>query len=71
MNQARSEYKGFERRSYSMLLEQGVLLSERSTRLEGMAGASLGAGSSWVAVPFDALRGEAGATAREGRAHAA
>jgi hypothetical protein len=57
--------------AHSMLLEQGVLLSERSTRLEGMAGASLGAGSSWVAVPFDALRGEAGATAREGRAHAA
>ena len=54
-----------------MLLEQGVLLSERSDRLEGMAGASLGAGGGWVAVPFDALRGEDAADAREGRAHAA
>ena len=44
--------------AHSMLLEQGVLLSEPSTRLEGMAGASLGESGSWVAVPFGALRGE-------------
>ena len=57
--------------AHSMLLEQGVLLSERSTRLEGMAGASLDSGGSWVAVPFDALRGAAEPDAHEGRAHAA
>ena len=57
--------------AHSMLLEQGVLLSERSTRLEDMAGASLGSGGSWVAVPFDALRGDGEASLQEGRAHAA
>ncbi len=41
---------------HAMLLEQGVLLSEPSTRLVGMAGASLW-GESWVAVPLDDLRG--------------
>lgn len=44
---------------HAMLLEQGVLLCEPSTRLEGMAGASLGKGGQWVAVPMDALRGNA------------
>ncbi len=43
---------------HSLLLDQGVLLSEPSTRLEGMAGASLAGGESWVAVPIAALRGE-------------
>ena len=42
---------------HSMLLEQGVLLSEPSTRLAGMAGASIGSSACWVAVPLDALRG--------------
>ena len=41
---------------HSMLLEQGVLLSEPSTRLEGMAGESLAEGS-WIAVPLMSLRG--------------
>lgn len=43
---------------HSLLLEQGVLLCEPSRRLEGMAGASLGDGGHWVAVPMHALRGE-------------
>ena len=42
---------------HAMLLEQGVLLSEPSTRLDGMAGASIGASACWVAVPLNALRG--------------
>lgn len=42
---------------HALLLEQGVLLSEPSTRLVGMAGASLW-GESWVAVPLDDLRGD-------------
>ena len=42
---------------HSMLLEQGVLLSEPSTRLAGMAGASIGSSACWVAVPLDELRG--------------
>ena len=42
---------------HSLLLEQGVLLSEPSTRLEGMAGASLGAGGGWIAVPLSDVRG--------------
>ncbi|MEQ1807852.1 MAG: hypothetical protein ABL900_20915, partial [Burkholderiaceae bacterium] len=45
-------------RAHALLLEQGVLLCEPSTRLEGMAGASLGAGDRWVAVPLAGLRGE-------------
>ncbi len=43
---------------HSLLLDQGVLLSEPSTRLEGMAGASLWGGDSWIAVPLAELRGE-------------
>ena len=42
---------------HSMLLEQGLLLSEPSTRLDGMAGASIGASDCWIAVPLDELRG--------------
>ena len=42
---------------HSMLLEQGVLVSEPSTRLDGMAGASIGGSASWIAVPLDELRG--------------
>ena len=44
---------------HSLLLERGVLLCEPSTRLEGMAGAGLGGGGAWVAIPFDAMRGPA------------
>ena len=43
--------------AHSLLLEQGVLLSEPSTQLDGMAGASLWGGNSWVAVPLAGLRG--------------
>ena len=44
---------------HAMLLEQGVLVSEPSTRLAGMAGASIGASACWIAVPLDELRGGA------------
>ena len=48
-----------ERRlGHSLLLERGIVLSEPSTQLNGMAGASLFGGSGWVAVPLAALRGE-------------
>ena len=47
---------------HSLLLEQGVLLSEPSTRLEGMAGASLKGSESWIAVPLKDLRGGEPAT---------
>ncbi|WP_158510976.1 tubulin-like doman-containing protein [Paraburkholderia caribensis] len=43
---------------HSWLLERGVMLCEPSTTLKGMAGASLGADGNWVAVPYEALRGE-------------
>ena len=42
---------------HAMLLEQGVLISEPSTRLAGMAGASVGSSACWIAVPLDELRG--------------
>lgn len=45
--------------AHSLLLEQGVLLSEPSTRLDGMAGAGIHGGDGWVAVPLADLRGEA------------
>ncbi len=40
---------------HAWLLELGIVLCEPSTQLEGMAGASLWGGSSWVAVPYDAI----------------
>ena len=43
---------------HSLLLEQGVLLSAPSTRIVGMAGASLWGGDAWVAVPLDELMGD-------------
>ncbi len=43
---------------HALLLEQGVMLCEPSSRLEGMAGASLGEAGRWVAVPWSGLRGE-------------
>jgi hypothetical protein len=42
---------------HSLLLEQGIVLSEPSTRIEGMAGASLRDGESWIAVPMVDLLG--------------
>ena len=42
---------------HSLLLERGVVLCEPSTRIDGMAGASLPGGDAWIAVPFDAMRG--------------
>jgi hypothetical protein len=43
--------------NHSLLLDQGILLSEPSTRLQGMAGASLRGSDSWIAVEFSDLRG--------------
>ena len=43
---------------HSLLLEHGVLLSAPSTRIAGMAGASLWGGDGWVAVPLEGLLGE-------------
>lgn len=45
---------------HSLLLDQGLLLCEPSTRLEGMAGACIGQGNQWVAVPLEALNNQAG-----------
>ena len=45
------------RMAHALLLERGVLLCEPSTRIDGMAGASLPGGEAWVAVAFDAMRG--------------
>ena len=44
---------------HSLLLEQGILLSAPSTRIAGMAGASLWGGDAWVAVPMAGLLEEA------------
>jgi hypothetical protein len=59
---ARAAYQGQspdERRLvHAMLLDQGVLLCEPSTKLEGMAGASLQGSDSWIAVPLAAVWGE-------------
>jgi hypothetical protein len=49
---------------HSLLLEQGVLLSEPSTRLEGMAGESLREGGGWTAVLLSDMRGGPGAALR-------
>ena len=43
---------------HALLLDQGVWLCEPSTRIEGMAGAGIGASQQWVAVPLAELRGE-------------
>ncbi|MDG3580482.1 tubulin-like doman-containing protein [Rhizobium sp. YJ-22] len=43
---------------HALLLDQGIVLCEPSTAIEGMAGASLGGGTQWIAVPRDQLRGE-------------
>jgi hypothetical protein len=44
---------------HALLLEHGVLLCEPSTRIAGMAGASLWGGDSWIAVPLADIRGDA------------
>lgn len=43
---------------HALLLDQGVLLSERSTQLQDMAGASLEGGEAWIAVPYADLCGD-------------
>ncbi|CAM5761322.1 hypothetical protein LMIY3S_00100 [Labrys miyagiensis] len=43
---------------HALLLEQGLLLCEPSTMIEGMAGANIGDGKQWIAVPLHLLRGE-------------
>jgi len=45
-------------RDHALLLEQGVLLCEPSTRIEGMAGAGIGQSQQWIAVSLDELRGQ-------------
>jgi hypothetical protein len=45
---------------HALLLDQGIALSEPSTRLQGMAGASLPGNAGWIAVSLSDLRGEAG-----------
>ena len=42
---------------HSLLLERGVMLCEPSSRLEGMAGASLSEGDAWVLIPYELMRG--------------
>lgn len=60
--QARSTYDLQSReeklRGHSWLLEQGVMLCEPSTILDGMAGASLWGSQNWIAVRYAAVRGE-------------
>lgn len=47
-----------KRLNHSLLLDQGILLSEPSNRVAGMAGASLDGSDSWVAVPLSDLLGD-------------
>jgi hypothetical protein len=60
---ARAAYQGQSpdqrRLGHALLLEQGVLLCEPSTKLAGMAGASLSGGEAWIAVPLAEVWGEA------------
>jgi hypothetical protein len=42
---------------HSLLLDQGVVLCEPSTRMAGMAGQSLPGGNGWIAVPMIDLQG--------------
>lgn len=64
---ARAEYDqtpaGARLLEHALLLERGVLLSDPSERLAGMAGAALGASEGWVAVSMRDLRGEAASPA--------
>lgn len=45
------------RMQHALLLDQGLVLCEPSSSLEGMAGANLGSGQQWIAVPLDRLDG--------------
>jgi hypothetical protein len=45
-------------RGHSWLLEQGVMLCEPSTILDGMAGAALWGTENWIAVPYAGVRGD-------------
>jgi hypothetical protein len=45
--------------AHSWLLDLGTMLSEPSTRFEGMAGECIWGCACWVVVPYDALRGDA------------
>ena len=53
--------------NHSLLLDQGIMLCEPSTQLEGMAGASLGGGNSWIAVPLSDIRGQSAANENAGQ----
>jgi hypothetical protein len=53
--------------NHSLLLDQGIMLCEPSTQLEGMAGASLGEGNSWIAVPLSDVRGQSAANENAGQ----
>ncbi len=44
--------------AHSWLLDLGTMLSEPSTRFEGMAGECIWGCACWVVVPYDAIRGE-------------
>ena len=44
--------------AHALLLEHGLQLCEPSTRIEGMAGAGIGASRQWVAVPMADVRGD-------------
>lgn len=46
------------RTHHALLLDQGLILCEPSTELEGMAGANFGEGKQWIAVPLNTLRRE-------------
>lgn len=66
---ARSRYESEEMSErildHSLLLDQGLVLSERSTRLGGMAGATFGKAAAWIAVSYDDLRGPQSASVSE------
>ena len=46
------------RLGHALLLDQGVLLCEPSTKFDGMAGASLPGSDGWIAVPLADVHGE-------------
>jgi hypothetical protein len=45
--------------AHSWLLDLGTMLSEPSTRFEGMAGECIWGCACWVVVPYEAIRGDA------------
>jgi hypothetical protein len=59
---ARAAYAGQTRAErvldHALLLEQGIVICEPSTCLVGMAGASIGGGERWIAVPLDQIWGD-------------